>query len=161
MLIALRTSLLTASPTQPQKTKRSKSSSTRVNGKLTFAHDPLLNVMVEKSKMGEGVGTQSGETHRSILPAQKWSSTSEITHITTFFCLHLKLKSHNYLDTVNLQGSYVYAVSQNRHHFTRVLHINQNTVCTTLFINSEIPEILSLNCFSQCIPPALTLTKHM
>lgn len=81
MHIALRTSLLKASPTQPQKTKSSESS-TWVSGMLMFAHDPLINLVVEKSTiMGEGVDTQSGETNRSILSQQKWLfSTNEIMH---------------------------------------------------------------------------------
>lgn len=46
-----------------------------------FAHDPLINAELEKSKlMGEGVDTQSGETNRSILSQQKLSSANEIMH---------------------------------------------------------------------------------
>jgi len=48
---------------------------------LMFVHDPLINLVVEKSTiMGEGVDTQSGQTNRSILSRQKLSSTNEINN---------------------------------------------------------------------------------
>lgn len=41
---------------------------------LMFAQDPLINIVLEKTKlMGKGVDTQSGETNRSILSQQKYA----------------------------------------------------------------------------------------